>query len=290
MRHSPSEKLRIVLSVRQSRLPVAQAAAEEGISKATYCRWSKRLNEGGADALKDRSSAPHQVWNRLVPVVEKAMMDCALECPELSPRELAVQFSDEFSGGTALESWFYRMLKQNDLVKSPVYVVHIAEKQFRDKTTQPNELWQTHILVRPSRPIPDRGSLCWLPIRAQTDQDPYTGIDHSSSGYTRFLHNVAEDRHQDSGFIPAWVRSSVHLRAVAPQDLARCGRAGCILRTAPHTNENGMVGIVFGHAAGRLTRIPLLGKARMAAPPSECSSDARKSCRMSPGGAYPSRR
>jgi len=124
---------------------VAQAAAEEGISKATYCRWSKRLNDGGADALKDRISTPHWIWNRIVPVVEKAMLDCALECPELSPRELAVRFSDEFSGGTASESSFYRLLKENNLVKSPVYVVHIAEKQFRDKTTQPNELWQTDL-------------------------------------------------------------------------------------------------------------------------------------------------
>jgi len=61
MRHSPSERLRIVLLVPQSRLPVAQAAAKEGISKVTYCRWSKRLNEGGADALKDRRSEPHRV-------------------------------------------------------------------------------------------------------------------------------------------------------------------------------------------------------------------------------------
>jgi len=41
-----------------------------------------------------------------VPVVEKAMLDCALEFPELSPRELAVQFSDEFVAGTASESSF----------------------------------------------------------------------------------------------------------------------------------------------------------------------------------------
>jgi len=87
MRYSPSEKLRIVLSVRQPRLPVAQAAAERG----------------GADALKDRSSAPHRVWNRIVPVVEKAMLDCAQEFPEPSPRELAVRFSDACGGGTDSE-------------------------------------------------------------------------------------------------------------------------------------------------------------------------------------------
>jgi len=145
MRYSPSEKLRIVLSVRQSRLPVAQAAAEEGISKATYCRWSKRLNGGGAAPLKDRSSAPHRVCNHIVPVVEKAMLDCALEFPELSPRELAVQFSDEFVACTASESSFYRLLKENNLVKSPECAVHFAEKQFRDKTKQPNELWQTDL-------------------------------------------------------------------------------------------------------------------------------------------------
>jgi len=130
MRYSPSEKLRIVLSIRQSRLPVAQAVTEEG-----------------ADALKDQGSVPHRVWNCLWSLVEETMLDCALDCSELSPHELAVQFWDEFDGCTASESLFYRMLKENDPVKSPVYIVHVAEKRFRNKTTQPKGLRQTDLIA-----------------------------------------------------------------------------------------------------------------------------------------------
>jgi len=75
----------------------------------------------------------------------ESQVRCTLECTEPSPRELAVQFSDEFSGGTASESSLHRLLGENDPVKIPEHIVYVAKKQFRDKTTQPNKLWQTDL-------------------------------------------------------------------------------------------------------------------------------------------------
>ena len=37
----------------------------------------------------------------------------------------------------------YRLLKAHDLITSPAFVVIKAADQFRDKTTAPNQLWQT---------------------------------------------------------------------------------------------------------------------------------------------------
>jgi transposase InsO family protein len=70
------------------------------------------------------------------------MLDMALERPELSPRELAVTFTDERSYFVS-EASVYRLLRSHDLITSPSFIVMKAASEFRDKTTAPNQLWQT---------------------------------------------------------------------------------------------------------------------------------------------------
>jgi transposase InsO family protein len=55
---------------------------------------------------------------------------------------LAVRFTDE-SKYFVSESSVYRLLKAHDLITSPAYIVIKAADEFRDKTSAPNELWQT---------------------------------------------------------------------------------------------------------------------------------------------------
>jgi len=66
----------------------------------------------------------------------------ALDEPELSPRELAVQFTDTESYFVS-EASVYRLLKAHDLISSPAFIVIKAADEFKDKTTAPNQLWQT---------------------------------------------------------------------------------------------------------------------------------------------------
>ena len=61
---------------------------------------------------------------------------------DLSPRELAVQFTDAEKYFVS-EASVYRILKSYDLITSPAYVVLSVADEFRDKTTRPNQLWQT---------------------------------------------------------------------------------------------------------------------------------------------------
>ena len=66
----------------------------------------------------------------------------ALDEPELSPRELATRFTDTANYFVS-EASVYRLLKAHDLITSPAYIVMKAADEFKDKTTAPNQLWQT---------------------------------------------------------------------------------------------------------------------------------------------------
>ena len=47
------------------------------------------------EALADHRSRPDRIWNRILDDIRGQIIDLALELPELSPRELAVRFTDE---------------------------------------------------------------------------------------------------------------------------------------------------------------------------------------------------
>ena len=55
---------------------------------------------------------------------------------------MATRFTDTNSYYVS-ESSVYRLLKAHDLIGSPAFIVIKAADEFRDKTTAPNQLWQT---------------------------------------------------------------------------------------------------------------------------------------------------
>src|SRR6476659_3463002 len=113
-----------------------------GIPRATFYRWYDRYCEGSVEALADHRSRPDRVWNRIPNDVRGQIIDLALEHPELSPRELTVRFTDE-NRYFVSDASVYRLLKAQDLITSPAYVVIKAANEFKDKTTAINQLWQT---------------------------------------------------------------------------------------------------------------------------------------------------
>ncbi|CAN7508234.1 IS3 family transposase [Devosia sp. LjRoot3] len=142
MRYPASEKLEIIRLVEQSHLPTKQTLDRLGIPRRTFYRWYDRYLNGGAEALEDRSSAPRRVWNRIPADIHDQVIEMALEHSELSPRELAVRFTDE-KGYFISEASVYRLLKAHDLITSPAYVVIKAANAFHTKTSRPNQMWQT---------------------------------------------------------------------------------------------------------------------------------------------------
>jgi putative transposase len=142
MRYPASEKAEIIQLVEQSHLPAKRTLDKLGIPRATFYRWYDRYREGGVEALADHQSRPDRVWHRIPDDVRSQIIDLALELPELSPRELAVRFTDERKYFVS-EASVYRLLKAHDLITSPAYVVIKAANEFKDKTTAVNQLWQT---------------------------------------------------------------------------------------------------------------------------------------------------
>jgi putative transposase len=142
MRYSAPEKLEIIRLVEQSHLPARRTLETLGIPRATFHRWYDRFQTGGVEALEDRKPRPKRVWNRVPDAVRGRIIELALNRPELSPRELAVTFIDTENYFVS-EASVYRLLKAEDLITSPAFVVIKAADEFKDKTTAPNQLWQT---------------------------------------------------------------------------------------------------------------------------------------------------
>jgi putative transposase len=142
MRYPASEKLEIIHIVEKSHLPVRQTLNKLGIPRATFYRWYDLFRLGGIDALEDHRPLPGHVWNRVPDNVRREIVDLALDEPTLSPRELAVRFTDTKRYFVS-ESSVYRLLKSHDLITSPAFIVMKAADEFKDKTTAINQLWQT---------------------------------------------------------------------------------------------------------------------------------------------------
>jgi transposase InsO family protein len=142
MRYPASEKLEIIRLVEQSHLPVRRTLEKLGISRPTFYRWYAAYQAGGPEALEDRKPRPGRVWNRIPDEIRERVVKLALDEPTLSPRELAVRFTDTERYHVS-ESSAYRILKAHDLITSPAFIVVNAADEFKDKTTAPNQLWQT---------------------------------------------------------------------------------------------------------------------------------------------------
>lgn len=94
-RYPASDQAEIIRLVAQSHLPVRRTLEKLGISKATFYRWYDLYQTDGSEAL---------------------------EQSELSPRELAVRFTDEQKYFVS-EASVYHLLKAHDLITSPAYIV-----------------------------------------------------------------------------------------------------------------------------------------------------------------------
>jgi len=139
---SAENKRELIELVRRSPQPKRTTIAELGLSRSTFYRWQRRYRAQGEVGLVDRKPEPGAVWNRLRPAEQTAILETALQQPDLSPRELACQVTDH-AGFTVSEATVYRVLKRHGLNRSITLVGFPAGKEFRVKTTAPNQLWQS---------------------------------------------------------------------------------------------------------------------------------------------------
>ena len=129
MRYPASEKLEIIQLIEQSSLPVKRTLEKLGIPRATFYRWYNLYQTGGPEALSDRSPRPDRIWNCIPDGMRERIIKLALDEPALSPRELALRFTDRESYFVS-ESSVYRLLKAQDLIASPAFIVMKAADEF----------------------------------------------------------------------------------------------------------------------------------------------------------------
>ncbi len=144
--------------IEQAHLSVRRILEKLGIPRATFHRWVDLYQTGGSEALEDRPSRPSRVWNRIPDEIRAKVIALALEQPELSPRELAVRFTDEERHFVS-EASVYRLLKAQDLHRQPGLPRHQGGRRVHrqgaaDKAavrgtdappSAPNQLWQTDL-------------------------------------------------------------------------------------------------------------------------------------------------
>ena len=136
MRYPAAEKLEIIRLVEQSALPVRRTLEKIGIPRATFYRWYDLYRTGGPEALDDRHPRPDRIWNRIPDDVRQCIVDLALDEPALSPRELAVRFTDT-AGYFVSEASVYRLLRAHDLIASPAFIVMKAGDRQIDRPATP---------------------------------------------------------------------------------------------------------------------------------------------------------
>jgi transposase InsO family protein len=142
MRYSASEKCEIIQLVERSDLSVRKTLAHLDIRRSTFYNWLQRYRDEGVDGLNDMKPVTDSAWNKIPAVHRTAIIDMALAEPQLSPRELAVTYTDDKAYFVS-ESSVYRMLKALDLITSPAYILMQASDKFQQPTLRVNEMWQT---------------------------------------------------------------------------------------------------------------------------------------------------
>jgi putative transposase len=142
MRYTQAEKLEIIRLVDGSDLPVRKTLEQLQVSRSSFYRWYRAYVDRGADGLAPRPSALRQFWNRIPDSERERVVEIALAKPELSARELAWRITDS-DGWFISERSVYRILKDFDLLTSPAYIVMSAADEFKHKTRQVHEMWQT---------------------------------------------------------------------------------------------------------------------------------------------------
>ena len=122
MRYPASEKYEIIRLVEDSNLSVRQTLRRLDIHHSTFYHWLQRYQDNGVDGLEDRKPTPTVVWNQIPLDHRAAIIELALDKPALSPRELAARYTDQQAYFVS-ESTVCRLLKAQDLITSPAYIL-----------------------------------------------------------------------------------------------------------------------------------------------------------------------
>ena len=108
---------------------------------STYYHWREVYWKKGINGLMKMSTRPEKIWNRILPEEEEIILQEAKVYPELTPRLIAIKITDN-KGFYVGEKTVYRLLKKYNLIAPRPLEEIPAAKEYRKKTTRPDEMWQ----------------------------------------------------------------------------------------------------------------------------------------------------
>ncbi len=155
---SPQERLDLLAWVEKHPGRRGELLKKLGIAQSTYYAWRKRQQQGLP--VEGRPSKPKGGWNRLTAAEKAEILQLALDFTAKSARELAVWITDNRDFSVS-ESTVFRLLKREGLLRPRPVEQRPAEKEYKHKTTRPNEMWQ---LDGTQFKVPSWGFYKWLPI------------------------------------------------------------------------------------------------------------------------------
>lgn len=110
------------------------------VPSSTYYAWKARYEAEGTGGLAHRGRG-RRAWNALTDREEAMVLRAAHDRPELSARLLSTHLIDEKEESIS-ESTVFRILKKYNLIVARPQDQRPAAKQWRHKTTRPDEIYQ----------------------------------------------------------------------------------------------------------------------------------------------------
>lgn len=141
MHMKPEEKAELIEKIELSGTNRKKLLGSLEIPVSTYYYWREVYWAKGINGLVKMSTRPEKVWNRIMPDEEKIILYEAKTHPELTPRLIAIKITDN-KGFYVGEKTVYRLLKKYNLIAPKPLEEIPAAKEYRRKTTYPDEMWQ----------------------------------------------------------------------------------------------------------------------------------------------------
>jgi transposase len=139
------QRYNAVMEVLRDGHMVIEVAERYGVSRQAVHRWLRRYQQGGLDALADRSHRPRRCPHQLAAVVEARLCELRRAHPGWGPRRLGHELARQQITPLPSRATIYRVLVRNGLVE--------PQARRRRKTAwrrwqreRPMQLWQMDVM------------------------------------------------------------------------------------------------------------------------------------------------
>ncbi|WP_377643179.1 IS481 family transposase [Oryzobacter terrae] len=137
------QRYKAVLAVISDGRTVTEVAASWQVSRQSVHSWLARYEDGGLEALADRSHRPASCPHQMGVVVEVAVLEARRRHPGWGPRRIVYELAK--AGLVASESGVYRALRRAGVIE-PGRRRREQRAWKRWERARPNELWQMDVV------------------------------------------------------------------------------------------------------------------------------------------------